>query len=460
MQFTQIASDGGLLPNIIVRDSFELWPAKRREFIVDFTKYEDGTPTQKGDVIYLTNIMKMPDGRIMTASTREGPDALDPNYKIPVMKIVIGDDAPDNSLMPSPTQVLRELPPMPVITQEMLDNRMIFEVQRGGFGGEIEWLINGIPFDPTFPATSLKNPAGNSPLAQQRIGSSNVWEIRNGGGGWIHPFHLHMEEHRVISRNGNFIVPDADHPDDASREDLINLDGSESVLVWRQFRDFVGPYVAHCHNLAHEDHAMMFGWEILPALAVVPVSNAGGPYTVTSAGTTTLNGSASGTTPITYLWSASPALGTFSNPAILNPVYTAPAVTTSTIINLSLTATNVAGSGIASTTITVKPLVIADTVTITSSVYATSKKTLTITAKSSSATAVLKLKSYLPTGTGAVMFDPSLLGNTFKLSRGVWKLILSGVPQPATGTIGSAGLKVQSSLGGISPKTALQKVTR
>jgi FtsP/CotA-like multicopper oxidase with cupredoxin domain len=460
MQFTQIASDGGLLPNIIVRDSFELWPAKRREFIVDFTKYEDGTPTQKGDVIYLTNIMKMPDGRIMTASTREGPDALDPNYKIPVMKIVIGDDAPDNSLMPSPTQVLRELPPMPVITQEMLDNRMIFEVQRGGFGGEIEWLINGIPFDPTFPATSLKNPAGNSPLAQQRIGSSNVWEIRNGGGGWIHPFHLHMEEHRVISRNGNFIVPDADHPDDASREDLINLDGSESVLVWRQFRDFVGPYVAHCHNLAHEDHAMMFGWEILPALAVVPVSNAGGPYTVTSAGTTTLNGSASGTTPITYLWSASPALGTFSNPAILNPVYTAPAVTTSTIINLSLTATNVAGSGIASTTITVKPLVIADTVTITSSVYATSKKTLTITAKSSSATAVLKLKSYLPTGTGAVMFDPSLLGNTFKLSKGVWKLILSGVPQPATGTIGSAGLKVQSSLGGISPKTALQKVTR
>jgi len=22
--------------------------------------------------------------------------------------------------------------------------------------------------------------------------------------------------------------------------------------------------VAHCHNLAHEDHNMMFGWEILP----------------------------------------------------------------------------------------------------------------------------------------------------------------------------------------------------
>ena len=42
------------------------------------------------------------------------------------------------------------------------------------------------------------------------------------------------------------------------------LDPGESVIVYRGFRDFVGPYVGHCHNLAHEDHAMMFGWEITP----------------------------------------------------------------------------------------------------------------------------------------------------------------------------------------------------
>ena len=66
MQFTQIASDGGLLPMPVTRDSFELWPAKRRELIIDFTKYMDGTPTTKGDVIYLTNVMKMPDGRMWT----------------------------------------------------------------------------------------------------------------------------------------------------------------------------------------------------------------------------------------------------------------------------------------------------------------------------------------------------------------------------------------------------------
>jgi FtsP/CotA-like multicopper oxidase with cupredoxin domain len=49
-----------------------------------------------------------------------------------------------------------------------------------------------------------------------------------------------------------------------SREDLVALDPGESVLVYRGFRTFVGPYVAHCHNLMHEDHAMMFGWSIVP----------------------------------------------------------------------------------------------------------------------------------------------------------------------------------------------------
>ena len=265
MKFTEIATDGGLVPFAFQRDSFELWPAKRREMIIDFTKYMDGkTGTKKGDAIYLVNIMKMTDGRMPTSSTRKG---LDPNYKVPVLKFVIESDAmePDNSVMPAPTTMLREPPPLPGNWQTLMDNRLIFEVQRGSAGGEVEWLINGKPFEPATVATSLKNKAGKTPLAQQRKNSFNLWEIRNGGGGWTHPFHLHMEEHRTVMRNGKSVVsPEPAHPDDFSREDLINLDPSESVIIYRGFRDFTGPYVAHCHNLAHEDHAMMFGWEITP----------------------------------------------------------------------------------------------------------------------------------------------------------------------------------------------------
>jgi FtsP/CotA-like multicopper oxidase with cupredoxin domain len=148
----------------------------------------------------------------------------------------------------------------------MLDNRLIFEVERGSAGGETEWLINGKPFTPNTVSTSLKNRAGRTPLAQQKKNSFNLWEIRNGGGGWVHPFHLHMEEHRTVMRNSRDVTRggDTSHPDDVSKEDLVALDPGESVIIYRGFRDFVGPYVAHCHNLAHEDHAMMFGWEITP----------------------------------------------------------------------------------------------------------------------------------------------------------------------------------------------------
>ncbi len=263
MKFTQIASDGGLLPFAVTRDNFELWPAKRREMIIDFTRYQDGSPTKKGDVIYLTNTMKMPDGRMWGASSRFSPD---PKYKVPMIKFVIGDDAADDSFIPAPTQMLRDIPPLPSDWKNLMDNRLVFEVQRGSTIGETEWLINGKPFDPGTNATSLKNPAGKTPLAQQKKGSFNLWEIRNGGGGWVHPFHLHMEEHRTVIRNGKDVTAGGGsaHPDDKSREDLVALDPSESVIIYRGFRDFTGHYVGHCHNLAHEDHAMMFGWEITP----------------------------------------------------------------------------------------------------------------------------------------------------------------------------------------------------
>ena len=247
MRFTQIASEGGLLPFAIVRNSFQLWPAKRREVIVDFTKYMDGTPTTKGDAIYLVNIKEMEDGR--------KPDG---DARVPVMKIVIGDDAPDNSLIPSE---LRPLPPVP--SRQELDRlpHRTFELERGGgFGEEAQWLINGMPFELS------------EQLAFPHKDSAEVWTIKNGGGGWVHPMHMHQEEHQVLSRNG---VPTAApprspsiasgaHVDDFSKEDVVALDPGDEVVIYRKFRDFTGRYVGHCHNLAHEDHAMMFGWEIVP----------------------------------------------------------------------------------------------------------------------------------------------------------------------------------------------------
>jgi FtsP/CotA-like multicopper oxidase with cupredoxin domain len=246
MKFVEIANEGGLLPQPILRDNFELWPAKRREVIVDFTKYIDGSATKDGDEIYLVDVMKMTTGRMW--------DSADPNYKVPVMKIVIDGNelAPDNSVIPP---VMRPVPDLVPGAMAAVNDKSIptFELQRGSSNSdpETEWLINGMSFDATKPLVSPKKDSGA------------VWRIRNGGGGWVHPMHLHMEEHRVLTRNGK-PAPDGRHPDDSGKEDVIALDPSEEVVISRRFRTFTGPYVAHCHNLAHEDHNMMFGWEILP----------------------------------------------------------------------------------------------------------------------------------------------------------------------------------------------------
>ena len=56
----------------------------------------------------------------------------------------------------------------------------------------------------------------------------------------------------------------------------IALGPGEEVVIYRNFRTYprkpqaiagvTAKYVAHCHNLAHEDHSMMFGWQIVDKL--------------------------------------------------------------------------------------------------------------------------------------------------------------------------------------------------
>jgi FtsP/CotA-like multicopper oxidase with cupredoxin domain len=263
MRFVEIATDGGLLPYPILRDSFELWPAKRREVILDFTRYMDGSPTTPGDVIYLVNTAQMLNGRMPNGPLTEDdddhlvPDPLyDPNYRVPIMKIVIGDvpTVPDYSLIP---QTLRPLPALPANLNQL--RRRTFEFERESLSPGSEWAINGRDFDPTLSLANVKK------------GVPEVWIIKNKGTGWVHPVHIHMEEHQVLKRDGrNTVAPpplpnvaNGQHVDDKSREDVVSLGPGEEVLFYRNFRTFLGRYVTHCHNLAHEDHAMMFGWTIV-----------------------------------------------------------------------------------------------------------------------------------------------------------------------------------------------------
>ena len=49
------------------------------------------------------------------------------------------------------------------------------------------------------------------------------------------------------------------------RKDVFVLGKNTTMRVFLRFRDFLGKYVMHCHNLTHEDHAMMVRWDVIPA---------------------------------------------------------------------------------------------------------------------------------------------------------------------------------------------------
>ena len=111
MQFTQIASDGGLLPRPVVRDSFELWPAKRRE--VDRRLHQvPGRHAHHEGRRHLPRQHREDAGRPHVVEQRRASHA-DPTYKVPMLKIVIGDDAPDDSVMPTPRRCCARLPTLP-----------------------------------------------------------------------------------------------------------------------------------------------------------------------------------------------------------------------------------------------------------------------------------------------------------------------------------------------------------
>ena len=99
---------------------------------------------------------------------------------------------------------------------------------------------------------------------------------------------------------------------------------------------------------------------INPAVVgVAPVANAGGPYTVNSGASVTLSGSSTGSTPLVFAWTAPPVgSGTITPLTTLTPVYKAPVVAVDTVVNLTLKATNSAGTSTANTSVTVKAAVV------------------------------------------------------------------------------------------------------
>lgn len=82
-----------------------------------------------------------------------------------------------------------------------------------------------------------------------------VWTLTSD---FHHPVHVHLGHFQVFRRNGR-----PPRPIDAGWKDTVDVRPYEVVEVLVRFDGYRGRYVMHCHNLEHEDMAMMANIDIV-----------------------------------------------------------------------------------------------------------------------------------------------------------------------------------------------------
>lgn len=225
--FIQISNDGNLLPRALSRKSIRLGVAERVDVIVDFTN------TEIGDRIYLQNRLEQLTGRGPTGKIIEPADLVE--FR------VVGDATDESRDLKDGDELL----PLPDQRAPAQTRRFHFERSNGA------WAINGKFFEEDEPRFSVPQ------------NSAEVWTLTSGNG-WQHPIHIHMEEFQLLSRNGKPVPKDEIARKDVVRigQNAVGHQNTGEAKLFIQFRDFHGDYPMHCHNVVHEDDAMMLLFEV------------------------------------------------------------------------------------------------------------------------------------------------------------------------------------------------------
>ncbi|KRL04519.1 multicopper oxidase family protein [Liquorilactobacillus oeni] len=202
LQFTQIGSDGGILPEPVAFTHLMLTCAERAEIIVDFGKYHPGD-----EVTLYTD-------------------------DVPLVTFKIHEFEPAEVKLP---EHLAEIP-NPEVTPDTPIHRVVMS------GMDEEVMLDGKKFDM------------QRIDAKQKIGSVELWDIVNTNqkeGGMVHPYHMHGIQFLVVSRNGH-----APYPNEHGFKDTVGVNPRETVRL-KVWYDKPGVFMYHCHIIEHEDGGMM-----------------------------------------------------------------------------------------------------------------------------------------------------------------------------------------------------------
>ncbi|MFL5440230.1 MAG: multicopper oxidase family protein [Myxococcales bacterium] len=250
----QIANDGNLLPHPVVLTQLdEQGIAERYDIVIDFSRYAVG---QK---VWMVNLAEHDDGKepkedltIAESLSGKSPDPC--VGKILEFRIVRNPATPDLSQVPA------TLIPNPDLSAIPVTRTRTFEFGRGAaqttFDPESSFFG---PWGVKTDGVKMLAADYGRVSAAPRLGTREIWTLRNGGGGWDHPIHIHFEEGQVLARNGSLRnVPAAER----GRKDVYRLRPGGEITITMQFRDWGGMFMEHCHNTVHEDNAMLVRWEI------------------------------------------------------------------------------------------------------------------------------------------------------------------------------------------------------
>ena len=212
-----IGTDGGLLPEPVPLKAFPLSMAERAEVIIDFSRYAPGT-------------------KVFLLNTREKPELAQ------LMRFDVGKREADDAKVPA------RLTDPGFLDRPKTPNIRTWEFRAGFSFSEgpppIVWTINGKRFDP------------DRSDAQIRLGEIELWRFRNEAPlrflGQPHNAHVHLAHFQILERNGKQLMAH-----ERGWKDTVTLEKGEEALVMLRFEQFRGRYLLHCHNLEHEDHAMM-----------------------------------------------------------------------------------------------------------------------------------------------------------------------------------------------------------
>lgn len=241
---TVIAVDGNFVvsPFALTDRPLTVEVAMRYDVIIDFSAFPAGTS------VYLRE----------NAVQNVGVAVADPAPGLPIGNVLMRFDVVNREfLFPPDTPALpATLIQMPTPIVPDASFQWEFTLVGGRF------LINGQEFD--------HNRVDHVVLK----GSSEEWTLANdvAAGNWNHPVHIHFEEGRIMSRRVRISQnPDVFQnvpllPEEQGRRDVYPLAPQHRIVLRQRFRDFVGRYLIHCHNMNHEDGFMMVRWDIVDSM--------------------------------------------------------------------------------------------------------------------------------------------------------------------------------------------------